>query len=213
MKRNSFTRTILFICFIVAIPFHAAICQDHHRRDNLEPIDKLRDKDLQPEKIMDIIEMKPGMVTGEAGASYGYFTFKMSKRVGDKGIVYANDIDPEALHLIEEKCTSEKITNIKTVLGVVDDPLYPVNNLDMVVVFDCLFHFSQPLKWMQNTKKYLKPEGRLVIVDPDPSKIGESHDLLSRKKIYDFARESGYTFIKVDDTFLKGHMIIVLQPG
>ena len=136
----------------------------------------------------------------------------MSKRVGNTGIVYANDIDPAALQLIEEKCKSEKIANIKTVIGAVDDPLYPKNNLDLVVVFDCLFEFSQPEKWMQNTRKYLKPNGKLVIVDPDPSKIGNSEHFLSRKQIHDFARKSGYALIEVVDSFLKSHMIIVLQP-
>ena len=210
MKLNCSRFIILLLCVITGITFSAALGQVHHGT-NSETVDKMRDRDLQPEKIMNIIELNNGMIVGEAGASYGYFTFKMSERVGIRGIVYANDIDPAALQLIDEKCKSEEVKNIQTVLGAVDDPLYPVNNLDMVVVFDCLFHFSEPLKWMQNTKKYLKPEGKLVIVDPDPSKIGASEDLLSRKKIHGFARSSGYASIEVDDSFLKGHMIIVLQ--
>jgi len=212
MKLNDVRLTILFVCAIVMITFIPAISQVQHGRENNETIDKMRDRDLQPEKIMDIIGLHQGMIVGEAGASCGYFTFKMSQRVGNGGIVYANDIDSAALRLIEGKCESEKITNIKTVLGAVEDPLYPVNNLDMVVVFDCLFEFSQPAKWMQNARKHLKPDGQLVIVDPDPSKIGSSEHFLSRKEIHGFARESGYTLIEVDDSFLKSHMIIVLQP-
>ncbi|MFC1726450.1 class I SAM-dependent methyltransferase [candidate division KSB1 bacterium] len=203
--------TIFFISIIICIPVSSSLSQAHHGKENMETIDKMRDRDLKPEKIMDVIGLKEGMIVGEAGASYGYFTFKMSKRVGNKGIVYANDIDPEALQIINERCKSEKITNIETVLGKVEDPLYPKKKLDMVVVFDCLFHFSQPVKWMQNTSKYLKPEGKLVIVDPDPSKIGGGDSFLTRKEIYGFAREAGYKVIKVDDSFLKGNMIIVLQ--
>ena len=212
MKRSSIRLTILFLGVIVSIPLSSAMSQVDQGRQNTEAIDKMRDRDQQPEKVMDVIKLHQGMIVGEAGASYGYFTFKMSERVGNTGIVYANDIDPAALRLIEERCQLEKITNIKTVLGAVDNPLFPKNSLDMVVVFDCLFEFSQPVKWMQNTRKYLKPEGRLVIVDPDPSKMGSSEHFLPRKKIHDFARESGYTLIEVDDLFLKSHMIIVLQP-
>jgi len=185
--------------------------QESHGGASRETIDRMRDRDLQPEKIMDVIQLRPGMIVGEAGAGYGYFTFKMSRRVGNTGIVYANDIDADALGTLEENCRSEKITNIKTVLGAVDDPLYPRNDLDMVVVFDCLFEFSQPAAWMRNARKYLKPEGKLVIVDPDPSKIGSSEHFLSRQKIRDFAREAGYTVIEVDDSFLKSHMIVVLH--
>jgi ubiquinone/menaquinone biosynthesis C-methylase UbiE len=171
----------------------------------------MRDRDLQPEKILDAIKLRDGMKAGEAGASYGYFTFKMSRRVGNKGIVYANDIDQNALMQIEERCKAEKITNIRTVLGAVEDPMFPEKDLDMVVVFDCLFEFSEPAGWMRNTRKYLKPGGQLVIVDPDPAKIGSTEHFLSRKQVVDFAAESGYEIIKVDDSFLKSHMIIILK--
>jgi hypothetical protein len=33
----------------------------------------MRDRDLQPEKIMDVIKLHQGMIVGEAGASYGYY--------------------------------------------------------------------------------------------------------------------------------------------
>ena len=212
MRASYLRRSILCACVVVATPFGAAMGQEDHRQNNKEAIDKMRDRDLQPERVLDAIKLNQGMIVGEAGASYGYFTFKMSRRVGNGGMVYANDIDAAALQLIEEKCKSENITNIKTVLGAVDDPLYPRHGLDMVVVFDCLFEFSQPGRWMEKTKKYLKPEGTLVIVDPDPSKIGSSEHFLSRKQIHDSAREAGYTVVDVDDSFLKSHMIIVLQP-
>jgi ubiquinone/menaquinone biosynthesis C-methylase UbiE len=186
--------------------------QESHGLGSRDAIDKMRDRDLQPEKIMDVIKLRDGMKTGEAGASYGYFTFKMSRRVGNKGIVYANDIDQSVLTQIEERCKAEKISNIKTVLGVVEDPLFPEKDLDMVVVFDCLFEFSEPAGWMRNTRKYLKPGGQLVIVDPDPARIGSTEHFLSRKQVIDFAAESGYEPIRVDDSFLKSHMIIILQP-
>jgi ubiquinone/menaquinone biosynthesis C-methylase UbiE len=192
--------------------FGIASGQDSHGGANREAIDRMRDRDLQPEKIMEAIGLRPGMIVGEAGASYGYFTFKMSRQIGNTGTVYANDIDSAALRLIEKKCGAEKITNINTVLGAVDDPLFLKNHLDMIVIFDCLFEFSEQAAWMRNAKKYLKPEGRLVIVDPDPSKMGNSAHFLSRQKIRDFAREAGYAILDLDDSFLKSHMIVVLQP-
>jgi ubiquinone/menaquinone biosynthesis C-methylase UbiE len=200
--------TITTLTLVTGVTFS----QERHGFGSHDAIDKMRDRDLQPEKILDVINLRDGMKTGEAGASYGYFTFKMSKRIGNKGIVYANDIDKNALTLIEERCKAEKITNIKTVLGSVEDPLFPEKDLDMVVVFDCLFEFSEPSGWMRNTRKYLKPGGRLVIVDPDPAKIGGTEHFLSREQVIDLATVSGYELIRVDDSFLKSHMIMILQP-
>jgi arsenite methyltransferase len=213
MLRGKVTFKQAFLCTIAAMNLMSglAFSQESHGLGSRDAIDKMRDRDLQPEKIMDVIKLREGMKTGEAGASYGYFTFKMSRRVGNKGIVYANDIDQRALTQIEERCQSERIANIKTVLGAVEDPLFPEKELDMVVVFDCLFEFSQPANWMRNTRKYLKQGGQLVIVDPDPAKIGSAEHFLSRKQVTDFAAESGYELVKVDDSFLKSHMIIVLK--
>jgi hypothetical protein len=72
----------------------------------------------------------------------------------------------------------------------------------MVVVFDCLFEFAEPVRWMQNTRTYLKLGGRLVIVDPDPSKFGSPEHFLSRKQIHEYARESGYAVVRVESSFL-----------
>lgn len=40
----------------------------------------------QPEKVMDAVGVKEGMVIGEAGAGKGYLTFYLAKRVGPNGI-------------------------------------------------------------------------------------------------------------------------------
>ncbi len=186
--------------------------QGEHGAQSRDAIDRMRDRDLQPERIMDVIGLRLGMTIGEAGASYGYFTFKMSRRVGATGTVYANDIDAGALVSIRERAASDKVANIRTVLGEVADPRFPRNDLDMIVVFDCLFEFSEQAAWVKNARRYLKDGGSLVIVDPDRSKMTSEH-ILSRQQIQGFARDSGYRVVAVDDTFLKTHMIVVLQAA
>jgi predicted methyltransferase len=66
--------------------------------------DAARDTQLQPERVMDAVGIRPGMVIGEAGAGRGYFTFKLARRVGDTGRIYANDIDESALAHVRERC-------------------------------------------------------------------------------------------------------------
>jgi ubiquinone/menaquinone biosynthesis C-methylase UbiE len=177
---------------------------------NIDEQDKARDRTTPPDSIMDAIGLRPGMTVGEAGAWYGYYTFNLSRRVGPAGLVYANDIDPNALRMIEDRTAASKITNIKTVLGVADDPRYPRSDLDLILVGDCLHMFDKPAEWMANARKYLKPGGRLVIVDPDRSKT-MSDSFLSKWQVWDFAKRTGYTVIEVDDGFLKNHMIVILQ--
>jgi SAM-dependent methyltransferase len=174
--------------------------------------DKTRDRDLQPDRVMEVIGLRPGMIVGEAGAWYGYYTFKMSRRVGPEGLVYANDINPAALRTIEDRCAAGRITNVKTVLGVEDDPRFPRPDLDLILVGDCLHMFGRPAEWMAQARKYLKPGGRLVIIDPDRAKT-RSDSFLSKQQVWDFAKRAGYTIIETDDAFLKNHMIVILQAA
>jgi predicted methyltransferase len=204
-------RIALLTCTVLCLWAGVPVGQDQHGAPSREALDKMRDRDLQPDRVMDVIGLRQGMTVGEAGASYGYFTFKMSRRVGPTGAVYANDIDAGALRTIEQRSASLKVGTIKTVLGEVADPRFPRDDLDMIVVFDCLFEFSSQAYWMQNARKYLKPGGRLVIVDPDRSKMASEH-FLSRQQVHSFAKQAGYDVVPVDDTFMKTHMIVVLQP-
>ena len=50
----------------------------------------------QPEKVMDLIGLKPGMRVAEIGAQVGRFTVHLARRVGPEGRVFANDISPPA---------------------------------------------------------------------------------------------------------------------
>lgn len=202
---------ILLACAVVYTGAAGMGSQDQHGAQSRDAIDRMRDRDLQPERISDAIGLRSGMAVGEAGASYGYFTFKMSRRVGPTGVVYANDIVPGALEAIDKRAASKKAANVKTVLGDEADPRFPRTDLDMIVVFDCFFEFSQQDAWMSNARRYLKAGGRLVIVDPDRSKMASTH-FLSRQQIHDCATRSGYTVVVIDDGFLKTHMIVVLEP-
>jgi len=124
-----------------------------------------REQREQPEKLLDISGVKPGMIVGEAGAGDGYLTFFLSKRVGASGRVYANDIDSTSLQRLNERGRREGVANITPVLGKVDDPLFPVNNLDLVIMIWAFHDFTERVAWLKNVKKYLKEDSGLFIFD------------------------------------------------
>ena len=170
-----------------------------------------RDRQLQPEKIMDVIGVKPGMVIGEAGAGRGYFTFKLSKRVGETGTVYANDISSSALSSIREQCKDENIGNIITILGEVTDPLFPKGKLDMVFMIAAFHDFEKPVKWLENVKAYMKPEATLVIVEKDPDKSGYASDHhMTEEEILETLEKGGFQLVKIE-TFLEDDYIFICR--
>src|SRR6202162_6619055 len=84
-----------------------------------------RDKRLQIDRVMDILGITPGKTVADIGAGSGWFTVRAARRVGDAGVVYAVDINPESIRHIDERAQTEKLRNVKTILGKPDDPLLP----------------------------------------------------------------------------------------
>jgi ubiquinone/menaquinone biosynthesis C-methylase UbiE len=157
-----------------------------------------RDRELQPEKLMDAIGVLPGMIIGEGGAGRGYFTFKLAARVGPDGKIYANDIDRSALSAIRSRCEREGVANIQTILGEVEDPLFPPG-LDMVFMVAAFHDFEKQVEWLENVKSSLKPEATLVIVEKDPDRYGRdrSHHM-TKEEILATVKKADFELVRVD---------------
>ncbi len=114
-----------------------------------------------PDLAVDLLELKPGMTVADIGAGSGYYSVLMAKKVGSTGKVYANDIQPQMLQLIEKK----KVENVVTVLGVVDDPKLPKGCCDLLLMVDVYHELSEPQKMLRKMREELKPDGRLVLIE------------------------------------------------
>jgi len=172
--------------------------------------DDIRDKYHQPEKVMDVAGVKAGMIIGEVGAGTGYFTFKLARRVGRLGHVYANDISQSALRSLKNRCEREGITNIDTVIGEVTDPLLP-EGLDMVFIVNAFHDLADPVALLNNLAESLKPRAPVVIIDRDPAKLEYSTThFLTRKEVLRKIEESVFALDRIE-TFLSQHNIYIIH--
>ncbi|OGD29054.1 MAG: hypothetical protein A2Y56_09365 [Candidatus Aminicenantes bacterium RBG_13_63_10] len=170
-----------------------------------------RDRLEQPEKVLEATGVKPGMVIGEVGAGGGYFTFWLSRGVGESGKVYANDIDGSGLARIRRRSADEKVTNIETILGTVEDPLFPRDSLDMVFLVNSFHDLERPVELLANLRPALKAGAAVVIMDRDPAKISDpGHHFLTRAEVEDIVGRSVFELVKVE-TFLLYHNLYILR--
>jgi cyclopropane fatty-acyl-phospholipid synthase-like methyltransferase len=174
MKKKLNLMWILFLILTTVLPR----AQEQKRR---MPDYNERNSWQQPEKILDVIGIKLGMIIADVGAGRGYFTFRLAKRVGPQGKVYATEIDAERLNVIKERAQEENIQNIVTVLGEVVDPRLPKGEMDvilMVHVFQIIYKYQYPthLQFIKNVLSCLKPDGCIVMVEWDFSKLGLEKD-------------------------------------
>ncbi len=164
-----------------------------------------------PEKIMDAIGLKPGMVIGEVGAGWGRFTVHLARRVGDNGLVYANDIDKGALAILEQTIKKNGLGNIKIILGQIHDPCFPPRSLDMAFMINVYNAFEDPVRFLRNITPALKPGGTLAIVLDDPAKSGgESERSATREAFLASVNKAGYK-VEKEETFLPRDGLYVLR--
>lgn len=170
-----------------------------------------RESEEEPDKCLEALALKRGMVVADVGAGIGYMSFKMAKLVGPNGKVYANDIQPDMLEKLRERAQSEKITNVQTVLGAVNDPKLPAGAIDLILMVDVYHEFSEPQAMLDRMREALKPGGRLVLVEyrkEDPKVPIRPEHKMSVAEVRTEVEAEGYQFDQVIEVLPRQHIII-----
>ena len=123
-----------------------------------------RDQEERPDLLMKALALKPGDAVADLGCGTGYFSWRMAKEVGDKGVVYGIEIQPEMLAHLAGKMKERGVTNVLGVLGTISDPKLP-QPVDLVIMVDVYHEFDHPWEMMDAVCKRLKPGGRIVFVE------------------------------------------------
>jgi predicted methyltransferase len=165
----------------------------------------------EPERALEIIGIAPGLTVADVGAGSGYFTLMLASRVGPSGRVYANDIQPGMLDLIDRKRRAGNIKNVTLVLGDVDDPRLPKSEIDLALMVDVYHEFSAPQTILRHLREALKPGGRLVLVEykkEDPTiPINPTHKMSVAEAKLEVEAE-GFTLTKVSSELPRQHVLI-----
>lgn len=103
-------------------------------------------------------------VIADIGAGSGYYAFKMAKKA-KQGQVFAVDIQPEMLAMIEKKKKSQKINHVLTVLGSEQDPKLPKDTLDLAIMVDVYHELAYPHEMMTALYQSLKKGGKVVLLE------------------------------------------------
>lgn len=126
-----------------------------------------RDEVNEARAVMDRGGIAPGMTVADIGAGEGYYTIRLSKRVGDRGRVLAEDIVPATRDRLAERVARERLDNVSVRLGMPADPRLPAGSFDRVLMVHMYHEIGEPLAFLWNLRPALKPDGRVVVVDAD----------------------------------------------
>lgn len=159
-----------------------------------------RDERLQINRVMDILGITAGKTVADIGAGSGWFTVRAARRVGEAGVAYAVDINPEAIRYVDERARKEQLRNVKTILGKPDDALLPVGTVDSVLLLKTYHEVAEPVILLRNLRGSLRPGARVGIIDRNGN--GEDHGV-GRYVVLHEAALAGYKLLEQYD-FVKG---------
>ncbi len=124
-----------------------------------------REREENVSKLMPALEVKAGAVVADLGAGSGHHTVRLSKLVGEKGKVYAVDIQKEMISILANRLKKEKIDNVTLIRNSEKDPKLPANAIDLVLMVDVYHELSYPYEIMRELVKSLKVGGRVAFVE------------------------------------------------
>ena len=126
-----------------------------------------RDSYREAATVISIARISRGMTVADIGAGDGYYVSRLSPAVGASGTVLGEDIIPQYLDLLRERVSSEKLANVRVVLGTPDDPKLAAASVDVALLIHMYHEITRPYELMWNLSVAMKPRGMVAILDMD----------------------------------------------
>lgn len=134
-----------------------------------------RETFAQRHRIVEHLDLAPGMSVADVGAGTGLFLPLMAREVGPAGKVYAVDIAPRLAEHMRSRVRDESLRQVEVLLSDARSTMLPDGSVDRVLLCDTYHHFEYPRSMLASIRRSLRPGGRLVIVDFERIP-GESRD-------------------------------------
>jgi ubiquinone/menaquinone biosynthesis C-methylase UbiE len=169
-----------------------------------------RQREEDCDRMLAALKLQPGQHVCDLGCGNGFYTLPMAALVGEKGRVYAVDIQQEMLHLLDERAKDAGHANIDPVLGSPIDPRLPEGKLDLILLVDVYHEMSHPEQMLAAMRRALKPDGRLVLVEfrlEDPEVPIKLLHKMSKEQIKRELLPNGYKLVDEYDDLPWQHMM------
>jgi precorrin-6B methylase 2 len=209
--------TILGLAFVLIASFGLTSAQAQLQQLPAQKYINLMNKvnakrDLKINQIIAKLGLKNGDILADIGSGSGTFTIPFAKAVAPKGTVYAVDIDPKMLDYVKQRAEKAGVTNVVTVLGSYTDPKLPVKDVDIAYFHRSLHMIEKREAYLDNTINYLKPTGRIVVIDKNPQDNPQNWMWLRKSDLDSWMAAEGFYDIHHFGLFDDMYFVVYQRP-
>jgi len=147
-----------------------------------------------PIKNLKAFGLREDNIVADLGAGTGYYSVVVGKIVS-KGKVYAVELQKDFLTKIKNKIIEARLSNVEIIWGDVEKiggTKIADNIVDAVIASNILFQVEDKEKFIDETKRILKPKGRVLLVDWLPSSILRTTDVVLKEKALEMFKKKGF---------------------
>jgi len=152
--------------------------------------------------VLDKLDPAPDALIGDLGCGPGIFSLAFAKRC-PAGVVFASDIEPAQLDVLNTRAAQAGLANIVPVLASLDDPHFPAGRLNLVFVADTYHHLENRVEYMRRLAGALAPGGRVVLIDYKPGPLAHGpppEHKLAAGVMQQEMQQAGYVLLESFDT-------------
>lgn len=225
LRPKYWVRLALFIvCAVAALIGSNVAYSILNTLSELDQIEAARDEWQRPSDVIQALNLKDGDSVVDLGCGSGYFSLKLSQPVGREGNVLAEDIRRLPLAFLWVRAARKGKHNVSVLLGDVEDPHLAPASANAVLISNTYHEFTAPKSILEHVRQFLRPGGRIVIIDRTPRTAEGSnedfhgHEIASERveadlRQADFAIESRCdNFIANDPEHGSWWMIVARHP-
>jgi SAM-dependent methyltransferase len=175
-----------------------------------------REQEEQPDRALELIGIKPGMIVADVGAGSGFMTMRLARLVSPGGMVYANDLQPSMLQLLEQRASAQHVANVEFVQGTDKDVRLPAAAIDLALLVDVYHEFWYPQEMLRSIRGALRPNGQLVLLEyrkEDPKLPIHPDHKMSVSEVRTELEAEGLVFDRLLDGLPMQHILIFRSPS
>ncbi len=124
-----------------------------------------REKEERTDILVKDLGLKAGMMVADIGSGTGYLSRQIAKQVMPQGQVFAVDVQPEMMTILQGLAKEANIANIKPVLSTPTQTKLADQSIDLAIMVDVYHELEFPFEMMNSIISSLKPNGQLVLVE------------------------------------------------
>ncbi len=173
-----------------------------------------RELEERPQQLLEALQLPPDSVVADIGAGSGYISARLA-RILPLGKVYAVDIQPEMVQLLQNRQRRQWLPNLQPVLGSDTEVNLAEESLDLVLMVDAYHEFAYPREMLDSIFAALKPGGQVVLAEyraENPFVPIKRLHKMTERQVKRELKAAGFTWEKADERLPQQHLLFFRKP-